>query len=244
VTEPLLSVEGISVHYGQNVALEDVSLSVGPGEIVALLGANGSGKTTLALAISGLVPLRSGRIMFDGADLRRLRPYQRARLGLAHIPEGRGVLRDLTVKENLVLGAAAGAKRSAIPSVMQETLEQFPRLKERLNQLAGTLSGGEQQMLVFARAILSRPRLLVLDEPSLGLAPRLVAQTFQLIKGYAEGGAAVLLIEQNIALSLEVAHRGYVLATGHLRLSGEATSLRNDPIVQEAYLGGDIAERV
>jgi branched-chain amino acid transport system ATP-binding protein len=242
MNQPLLEVASITVRYGENVALSDVSLTVDPGEVVALLGANGAGKTTLALTVSGVIRPAGGRIRFLGKDVRSYRPDELARIGLVHVPEGRGVLRDLAVLENLVLGAACGGLRgSAVQRAVDTSLDRFPQLKTRLAQPAGTLSGGEQQMLVIARALLCKPKLLVLDELSLGLAPLMVRESFQIVQECARLGIAVLLIEQNLALSLRVANRAYVLSNGTVRLQGTADKLRTDPAVQEAYLGGDIA---
>jgi branched-chain amino acid transport system ATP-binding protein len=242
MTAPLLDVADLIVRYGENLALDCVSLSVQPGEVVALLGANGAGKTTLALAASGVIKPAAGTIRFAGQDVSSLRPDQLARLGLVHVPEGRGVLRDLSVGENLLLGAVCGGLRGrSLHKGVQKVLERFPQLQTRLEQAGGTLSGGEQQMLVIGRALLCQPRLLVLDEPSIGLAPMLVRQSFQIVRECAELGIAILLIEQNLAMSLRVAHRAYVLSNGRVRLQGSAEALRTDPAVQEAYLGGDVA---
>jgi branched-chain amino acid transport system ATP-binding protein len=241
MTAPLLEVTDLTVRYGENLALDRVSLTVGPGEVVALLGANGAGKTTLALAVSGIIRPAGGTIFFSGRDVTRMRADQLARSGLTHVPEGRGVLRDLTVEENLILGAACGGLSGrALRSGIDRELDRFPQLKSRLTQTGGTLSGGEQQMLVIGRALLCQPKLLVLDEPSIGLAPMLVRQSFQIVKECADLGIAILLIEQNLA-SLRVAHRAYVLSSGRVRLQGSAEQLRNDPAVQDAYLGGDVA---
>jgi|KBSSwiStaDraftv2_1062776.scaffolds.fasta_scaffold130033_3 branched-chain amino acid transport system ATP-binding protein len=242
MTAPLLEVTDLTVRYGENVALDGVSLAVQPGEVVALLGANGAGKTTLAMAVSGIIRPAGGTIRFAGRDVASLRPDQLARLGLAHVPEGRGVLRDLSVEENLILGGACGGLSGrSLRDGIARVLERFPQLKSRLTQTGGTLSGGEQQMLVIGRALLYQPKLLVLDEPSIGLAPMLVRQSFQIVRECAELGIAILLIEQNLAMSLKVAHRAYVLSTGRVRLQGSAASLRTDPAVQDAYLGGDVA---
>jgi branched-chain amino acid transport system ATP-binding protein len=240
---PLLEIADITVRYGENLALDRVSLHIEPGEVVALLGANGAGKTTLALAASGVIKLAGGSIRFAGRDIAPLRPDQLARSGLAHVPEGRGVLRDLSVEENLILGGTCGGLRGrSLRDSLHTVLERFPQLKSRLNQTAGTLSGGEQQMLVIGRALLCQPKLLVLDEPSIGLAPMLVRRSFEIVRECAEMGIAVLLIEQNLAMSLRVAQRAYVLSTGRVRLEGDSAALRSDPAVQEAYLGGDVAQ--
>ena len=241
MTAPLLDVSDLTVRYGENLALEDVSLTVNAGEVVALLGANGAGKTTLALTVSGVIRPAGGLIRFAGHHIAKLRPDQIARSGLAHVPEGRGVLRDLSVEENLVLGAACGGLHGReVREGIDRIVTRFPQLKSRLTQAGGTLSGGEQQMLVIGRALLCQPKLLVLDEPSIGLAPMLVRQSFQIVRECADLGIAVLLIEQNLAMSLRVADRAYVLSNGRVRLQGSAASLRTDPAVQEAYLGGDV----
>jgi branched-chain amino acid transport system ATP-binding protein len=243
MTAPLLEVSDLTVRYGENLALDRVSLAVRPGEVVALLGANGAGKTTLALAASGVIKPAGGSIRFAGQDVAALRSDQLARAGLAHVPEGRGVLRDLSVEENLILGGTcSGLHGRALREALARVLERFPQLKSRLSQTAGTLSGGEQQMLVIGRALLCRPKLLLLDEPSIGLAPMLVRRSFEIVRECADMGIAILLIEQNLAMSLRVASRAYVLSTGRVRLQGDAASLRNDPAVQEAYLGGDIVQ--
>lgn len=238
----LLEVSHARIVYGQTVAVSDASIEVGDGEIVALLGRNGAGKTSLAMAISRMVSLASGTVRFGGRDLAGLPPHRVARAGLLHVPEGRGVLRYLSVRENLRLGfiAAAGHEARANQD-MERVLQAFPRLRERFGQSAGSLSGGEQQMLVLARAMLGRPRLLILDEPSLGLAPQVMRQIFGLFEDLARDGMAILLIEQNLALSFKVATRAYVLSDGVIAVSGNTADLRADPRLQAAYLGGDVA---
>lgn len=241
MTAPLLDVEQVTVRYGENLALDRVTVSVGPGEVVAILGPNGAGKSTLALAVSGIIPTAGGNIRFQDRNIRTQRADQLAKSGLLHVPEGRGVLRDLSVRENLVLGAVCGGLRgTALHRSVEGILERYQQLKPRMAQAAGTLSGGEQQMLVLGRALLAQPKLLVLDEPSIGLAPRLVQQSFRMVRECAALGIAVLLIEQNLAMSLKVAHRAYVLSNGRIRLQGSADELRSNPAVQHAYLGGDI----
>lgn len=238
--DPYLSVEGISVQYGKTLALQGVDLHVARGEAVAVLGPNGAGKTTLADAISGLVRLSGGRIRFDGSDLSTRKPHQIARLGLLQVPEGRAVFRDLTVRETLILGGLAARKfrsGSASKSVTA-VLERFPRLQDRLSQSAGSLSGGEQQMLVLARAMIAEPKLLILDEPSLGLAPQMVEQTFDLLASLKADGLSMLVIEQNFPMSLKLADRAYVLASGCVVMSGPALAVRDDPELIRAYLGG------
>jgi branched-chain amino acid transport system ATP-binding protein len=237
MTEPLLSVEGVEARYGRTLALSDVDLEIHEGEAVALLGPNGAGKTTLANAISGFVRLARGRIRFLGKDLAKVPAHRVTRGGILHVPEGRGVLRDLTVRENLVLGGL-GARRAATPAI-DRVLERFPRLGERLKQPAGSLSGGEQQMLVLARAMIGQPRLLVLDEPSLGLAPQLVRHTFDLLGELKAEGLSLLVIEQNFPMSLKLADRAYVLSNGRVVMAGASARVREDPALRAAYLGGD-----
>jgi branched-chain amino acid transport system ATP-binding protein len=237
----LLQVRDARVTFGQTVAVSHVNLDVDEGEVVALLGRNGAGKTSLALAINRIVPLARGRISFDGTDLTNMRAYRVARLGILHVPEGRGILREMTVRENLVLGQIAGGSRTTgVSTAIEEVFEIFPRLKERIDQQAGSLSGGEQQMLVIGRALLGRPRLLILDEPSLGLAPQIVRQIFDVFQRFAKGGMSVLLIEQNLALSLKVADRAYVLSNGSVAIEGTAEELQKDPRIRGAYLGSDV----
>jgi branched-chain amino acid transport system ATP-binding protein len=241
MTAPLLEVEQLTVRYGENLALDRVTVSVDPGEVVAILGPNGAGKSTLALAVSGVIATAGGRVCFRGTDVRTRRADQLAKYGLVHVPEGRGVLRDLSVRENLILGGVCGGLRArALRRNIEDVLERYQQLKPRMAQAAGTLSGGEQQMLVLGRALLAQPKLLVLDEPSIGLAPKLVQQSFRMVRECAALGIAVLLIEQNLAMSLKVAHRAYVLSNGQIRLQGSADELRRNPAVQRAYLGGDI----
>jgi branched-chain amino acid transport system ATP-binding protein len=243
MNDPYLSVEGLEVHYGKTVALSGVDLEVGRGEAVAVLGPNGAGKTTLADAISGVVRLSAGRISFDGQDLAKVKPYKIARGGVLQVPEGRGVLRDLTVRENLVLGGLTAVRRkdSGDRSITR-VLERFPRLEERLGQSAGSLSGGEQQMLVLARAMIAQPKLLILDEPSLGLAPQLVRDTFDLLATLKADGLSMLVIEQNFPMSLKLADRAYVLASGKVVISGSADHVRNHPELVTAYLGVDAVD--
>jgi len=238
--ETLLEVTDLSVRYGSTVALNGVTLSVGVGEIVAILGANGAGKSTLASTIAGLVPPVSGSIRFMGKSIDKLAAYQRGRRGIVSVPEGRGVFRDLTVMENLKLGVVSqklGHKYGRESISLDSILARYPRLSERLKQAAGTLSGGEQQMLVLARAMLSDPKLLILDEPSLGLAPYLVEETFDEIKRYADLGISVLLIEQNVAMSLELAQRALVLSNGNVVASGTTRELSQNGALMDIYLG-------
>jgi branched-chain amino acid transport system ATP-binding protein len=236
-TPPLLHVEDLWVSYDRINAVRGVSFTVGAGEIVTLIGANGAGKSTILQAISGLLPVAGGRVFFAGADLLKFPAHLRVKEGLAHVPEGRGIFGNLTVLENLRL--AAYVRRDAhIRADLDEVFRLFPRLKERPHQWGNTLSGGEQQMLAVGRALMSRAKLLLLDEPSMGLAPLLVREIFQVIRRINRQGAAILLVEQNANLALEVAHRAYILDTGEIALSGPAAELRHHPQVLEAYLGG------
>jgi branched-chain amino acid transport system ATP-binding protein len=233
----MLRVEGIRVCYGRVPALHDVSLDVNEGELVTLIGGNGAGKTTTLRAISGTVS-RGGRIAYAGQSIVRRSPEAVARAGIAHVPEGRGTLTELTVRENLRLGAYTRRDRSAIREDEERVLGYFPRLQERRDQRAGTLSGGEQQMLALARALMLRPRLLLLDEPSLGLAPLVVAEIFRIVGELNEReGLAVLVVEQNAAIALSAAGRAYVLETGNVTISGTADELKSDDAVRSAYLG-------
>jgi len=234
----LLEVESLDVHYGPVKALAGVSFHVDAGEIVTLVGANGAGKTTTLRAVSGLVAPSAGRIVYDGREVRGLRPDLLLREGLAHAPEGRGIFPALTVLENLRLGAYVRDDRAAVEADLEKQLGLFPRLKERLSQAAGTLSGGEQQMLAIARALMGRPRLLLLDEPSLGLAPQVVHRIFELLAEVNRTEkVALLLVEQNAHLALGLAHRGYVLETGGVVLSGTGRELLASEDVRRAYLG-------
>ena len=237
MSEVLLKVQGLDVYYGAVHALKGVDLEVRKGEVVTLIGANGAGKSTLLRTISGLVRPRAGSMTFDGQDLARLAPCRVVSAGISHSPEGRAVFANLTVEDNLVLGAYL-RKDSAVANDMERMFGIFPRLKERRKQPSGTLSGGEQQMLAIARALMSRPRLLLLDEPSLGLAPLLVRDIFSTIVEINREGTTILLVEQNANQALHVAHRGYVLETGHVTLSDTGSNLLANPAVKEAYLGG------
>lgn len=232
----LLSVQGLSVEYGAIKAIQRVSFNVEEGEIVTLIGANGAGKTTILKTISGLLRPADGEIVFAGKRIDGLSGYQIARLGIGHVPEGRKPFVDLTVEENLLLGAF-NRPRAEVAEAMERVFKSFPRLKERLHQRAGTLSGGELQMLAMGRGVMAKPKLLMLDEPSMGLSPILVGEIFAIIKEINQGGTAILLIEQNAFMALQVAHRAYVLETGRIVLSGKAEELRADPKVKAAYLG-------
>ncbi len=234
---PILAVEDLWVSYDRINAVRGVSFSVGAGEIVTLIGANGAGKSTILQAISGLLPVARGRVAFLEEDLLRLPAHLRVKQGVAHVPEGRGIFGNLTVLENLRL-AAYLRRDGQIPEDLEGVFRLFPRLGERRHQWGNTLSGGEQQMLAVGRALMSRARLLLLDEPSMGLAPLLVREIFQVIRRINRQGTAILLVEQNANLALEVAHRAYILETGEIILSGPAGELRHHPQVMAAYLGG------
>jgi branched-chain amino acid transport system ATP-binding protein len=236
--ESILEVQDLHVYYGHVHALKGVSFHVRPGEIVALLGANGAGKSTTLRAISGLVRPRQGDIRWQGRSLRSVPAHAIVSLGVSHAPEGRKVFSTLTVEENLNLGAyTRRGDREEVARNKERVFTLFPRLAERRHQLAGTLSGGEQQMLAIGRALMSSPRLLLLDEPSLGLAPLLVRAIFQTIREINQQGVTILLVEQNVRAALQLAHRAYVLETGRLALEGAAEELRWDPRVRKAYLG-------
>jgi branched-chain amino acid transport system ATP-binding protein len=233
----LLEVTGLWIAYERINAVRGVSFAVGAGEIVTLIGANGAGKSTILRAISGLLPAAKGSITFAGQDLLDLPAHLRAQKGIAHVPEGRGIFGNLTVLENLRLAAYA-RKDAQIQRDLDEVFRLFPRLHERRQQWGNTLSGGEQQMLAVGRALMSRGRLLLLDEPSMGLAPMLVREIFKVIQRLNKQGATILLVEQNANLALEVAHRAYILETGEISLSGPSEELKHHPQVVEAYLGG------
>ena len=241
----LLQAEGLQLAYGEIAACRDISLHVAQGEIVTLIGANGAGKSTTLRAVAGALLPRAGSIHFRGHDITRLPSHERTRLGISLVPEGRRVFPFLTVRENLELGAFKYRKEGAkVRSLMQKVFDMFPRLRERRSQNAGTLSGGEQQMLALGRAIMSEPHLICLDEPSLGLAPMVVEYIFRTIKAINAAGTSVLLVEQNARYALETASRGYVLQTGSIIASGPCATLRNDDRVRQAYLGRSAAERM
>jgi branched-chain amino acid transport system ATP-binding protein len=233
----LLELRHLNVNYGGIQALKEVSLSVRTGEVVTLIGANGAGKSTTLRAISRLVNARSGTITYAGRDLSRLRPEQVVGLGIGHCPEGRRMLTRLSVLDNLMLGAFTRSDTADIKRDLERMFQAFPRLSERRAQLAGTLSGGEQQMVAIARALMSRPRLLLLDEPSLGLAPLIVREIFTIIRDLRNTGVTILLVEQNATLALQTADRGYVLEAGSITMEGQAAALLTDERVRQAYLG-------
>jgi len=235
----LLEVEDLHVSYGAIRALHGISFHVDEGEIVTLIGANGAGKSTTLRTISGLLYPDKGKIVYDGVNLVGKEADIIVRMGVIHVPEGRRIFAPLTVRENLEMGAYTRRDRKEIEETMEWVFELFPRLKERAEQTGGTLSGGEQQMLAVARGLMAKPRLLLMDEPSMGLAPILVEEIFETIQEINQQGVTILLVEQNAHMALSVAHRGYVLETGMIQLEGTSHELRENPQVREAYLGGD-----
>jgi branched-chain amino acid transport system ATP-binding protein len=238
----LLEVEDLSVNYGHIEAIRDISFAVDEGSVATLIGANGAGKTTTLKAVSGLRKPRTGKITFDGQDITRMPAYERVTLGISQSPEGRGIFPGMTVRENLEMGAYARKDRGAkeIAPDLERVYELFPRMQERVSQVSGTLSGGEQQMLAIGRALMARPRLLLLDEPSMGLAPMLIQQIFSIIEEINKQGTTVLLVEQNAAQALKRADTAHILETGEIVRSGTGAELEGDPAVRAAYLGGDV----
>lgn len=235
----LLEVNDLHVFYGRIEAIKGISFTVGEGEIVTLIGANGAGKTTTMRTISGVRSVAQGSIKFEGQDITKMAPHDRVKLGICQAPEGRGIFPGMTVRENLDMGTyVRGGNATEKAADLEHVFHLFPRLQERITQLGGTLSGGEQQMLAIGRALMSRPRLLLLDEPSMGLAPMLIAQIFEIIKQINSEGISVLLVEQNATQALRTARRGYVLETGHVVKEGSGQLLLDDPVVRAAYLGG------
>ena len=233
----MLTVENLEVYYGAIRALKGVSFEVNEGEVVALIGANGAGKTTTLHTVTGLLRAHSGSIMFDGKDLTKTPPHKIVSMGMAHVPEGRRVFQQLTVLENLKLGAYTRQNKQEIAETLAMVYRRFPRLEERKNQTAGTLSGGEQQVLAMGRALMSKPKIVLMDEPSMGLSPLLVTEIFDIIQEIKAAGTTVLLVEQNAKKALAVADRAYVLETGTIALEGPAAQLMNDASVKKAYLG-------
>lgn len=234
----LLEVTDLTVNYGAIRALKGISFSVEQGEIISLIGSNGAGKTTTLHSISNLIKKQGGSVRFSGEDISAMAPDQIVRRGLIHVPEGRRVFANMTVRENLEMGAYTRRDKAGIKADMEHVFDLFPRLKERITQLAGTLSGGEQQMLAMGRGIMSRPKLLLLDEPSMGLAPILVDEIFEIIQRVNKDGVTILLVEQNAFKAMSIANRVYILATGEMSASGDAAELIRDPAVKKAYLGG------
>lgn len=233
----MLEVKDIEVYYGVIQAIKGISFEVNEGEVIALIGANGAGKTTTLHTITGLLSPKKGSVMFEGQDITKVPAHKIVSLGMAHVPEGRRVFAELSVYENLKMGAYTRKDKTEIEETLQMVYQRFPRLEERKNQLAGTLSGGEQQMLAMGRALMSRPKIIVMDEPSMGLSPILVNEIFDIIKEVSAGGTTVLLVEQNAKKALSIADRAYVLETGKIVLEGDAKELMNDDSIKKAYLG-------
>lgn len=233
----MLHIENLQVYYGAINAIKGISFDVEQGEIIALIGANGAGKTTILHTISGLVPAKSGSITFNGTELTKTPAHKIVSMGMAHVPEGRRIFQELTVYENLMLGAFTRKDKAEIENTLEGVFKRFPRLEERRTQIAGTLSGGEQQMLAMGRALMSHPSIILMDEPSMGLSPLYVSEIFDIIQSVNESGTTVLLVEQNAKKALSVANRAYVLETGKIVLSGDAHELMNNDSVKKAYLG-------
>lgn len=233
----ILNVENVSAGYGDLKVLFGVSLHVEEGEVVSLVGSNGAGKTTLLRIISGFVPVTSGTVTYLGKNLLEARPYQRAEMGIAHIPQGRGILAKLTVRENLLLGAYNQGARGGAEKNIETAFDRFPILRERQDQMAGSLSGGEQQMLAISRALMMKPKIILMDEPSLGLAPIIVTEVFRIIANLTQSGLSVLIVEQNLVQALSIANRGYVLETGRMVMEGQGQELLERKDIQSAYLG-------
>lgn len=233
----LLEVKDLHVSYGMIKAIHGVSFEVNQGEVIALIGANGAGKTTILHTITGLIPSTQGSITFQGKDITKTQGYKIVSLGMAHVPEGRRVFAQLSVYENLIMGAYTRKDKDEIQETLEKVYKRFPRLQERRNQLAGTLSGGEQQMLAMGRALMSHPQIILMDEPSMGLSPIFVNEIFDIIKEVSAQGTTVLLVEQNAKKALSIANRAYVLETGNIVLSGNAKELMNNDSIKKAYLG-------
>lgn len=232
-----LEVKNLNVYYGMIHAVKDVNFHIEKGEIVTLIGANGAGKTTILNTITGAVPVASGDIIYKGEETKKVPGYKLVSKGIAHVPEGRRVFANLTVKQNLILGAFTRNNKQEINESLENVYKKFPRLKERSNQLSGTLSGGEQQMLAMGRALMSKPEILLLDEPSMGLSPIFVSTIFEIIEEVNKEGLSILLVEQNAKKALSIAHRAYVLETGRITKSGDSKDLLNDPSIKASYLG-------
>ena len=238
MTEPMLKIDNIDVYYGAIHALKGISLTVNKGEIVTLIGANGAGKSTALRTISGLLKPKNGKISFEGQEITGAKAHEIVKLGISQVPEGRRIFTEMTVMENLDMGAFTRKDKDGIKEDLAQVFKRFPRLEERRDQLAGTLSGGEQQMLAMGRALMSRPNLLLLDEPSMGLAPLLIKEIFHIIEDINKTGTTVLLVEQNANMALSIANRAYVLETGRITLAGDAKKLAASEDVRKAYLGG------
>lgn len=233
----MLEVKDLQVYYGVIQALKDISFEVNQGEVIALIGANGAGKTTTLHTLTGLLPAKHGSIIFEGKDITKVPAHKIVEMGIAHVPEGRRVFSQLSVYENLIMGAYTRKDKKEIAENLENVYKRFPRLEERKNQRAGTLSGGEQQMLAMGRALMSNPKMIVMDEPSMGLSPIFVNEIFDIIEKVSASGTTVLLVEQNAKKALSIANRAYVLETGKIVLSGDANKLMNDDSIKKAYLG-------
>ena len=233
----MLEVRDLQVYYGMIHAIKGISFDVNQGEVIALIGANGAGKTTTLHTITGLTPVKSGHIFFEGKDITKVPAHKIVSMGMAHVPEGRRVFADMSVYENLLLGAYTRKDKAEIAESLASVYKRFPRLEERKNQMAGTLSGGEQQMLAMGRALMSKPKIILMDEPSMGLSPIFVNEIFDIIRAVSESGTTVLLVEQNAKKALSISDRAYVLETGTITMSGKAKDLLEDEAVKKAYLG-------
>lgn len=233
----MLEVKNLQVYYGVIQAIRDVSFTVNEGEVIALIGANGAGKTTILHTITGLISAKEGEVLYEGVDLQKIPAHKIVSLGIAHVPEGRHVFAQLSVYENLLMGAFTRKNKSEIEESIESVYKRFPRLRERKHQMAGTLSGGEQQMLAMGRALMSKPKIILMDEPSMGLSPILVAEIFDIIKSISKSGTTVLLVEQNAKKALSIADRAYVLETGTIVLTDDAKKLMDNEQVKKAYLG-------
>ena len=233
----MLEIKDLEVYYGVIQAIKGISFEVNKGEVIALIGANGAGKTTILHTITGLLSPKKGSVMYEGTDITKIPAHKIVSLGMAHVPEGRRVFADLSVYENLKMGAYTRKDKNEVEETLERVYERFPRLKERKNQMAGTLSGGEQQMLAMGRALMSKPKIILMDEPSMGLSPILVNEIFDIIQEVAKSGTTVLLVEQNAKKAVSIADRAYVLETGKIVLEGKAEDLLNDDSIKKAYLG-------
>lgn len=233
----MLEIKDLEVYYGMIQAIKGISFEVQEGEVIALIGANGAGKTTTLHAVTGLIPVKAGKILFEGKDITKVPGYKIVSMGMAHVPEGRRVFAELSVYQNLKMGAYTRKDKEEVEKTLQMVYKRFPRLEERKNQMAGTLSGGEQQMLAMGRALMSHPKIILMDEPSMGLSPIFVNEIFDIIREVSAGGTTVLLVEQNAKKALEIADRAYVLETGTIQLQGDAKELMSNDAVKRAYLG-------